>query len=77
MREVVHNYPEREDGVNADNFLAFQPKNAVRIVSEINSIQLSDLGEGESILEDKDGVVTRYSKIKGKIFKEDTIIQEI
>jgi len=72
MRLIQHDYDEREE-----TDIKFSPANADIVTDEVGEEILSSLGEGESILEDKDGVITRYSKLNGKLFKENTTLTEV
>ena len=76
MRNVETIYPEREDDRQVNTEQAFNPPNADKIVISTNGI-LQELGEGESILEQKDGLVTRYTKLNGKLYQEDTTLTEV
>jgi len=72
MRKIEKDYDEREE---ID--IKFSPANADMVTDEVGEELLSNLGEGESVLEDKDGVITRYSKLNGKLFKENTTLTEV
>ena len=76
LREINKAYDEREDDRQTNPGLAFDPPNASKIVSELTTAFLQELGEGESVIEDKGGVVTKYSKVNGKLFKEN-ILEEV
>ena len=74
LREVI--YPEREDDRQVNTEQAFSPPNADKVVVSINGI-LTELGEGESVLRQYLGVVTRFTKLNGKLYQEDTILSSI
>ena len=79
MREMSRAYGEREDdGTDAFSFLAFDPSNADKIFTEaITDRVLTDLGEGESVFEKQGETVVKYSKLNGRLYKEDTTLTEV
>lgn len=53
------------------------PTNANKVFGEVSQGALQQLGEGESALQDQEGVVIRFTKINGKLYQEDTLIEEV